>query len=90
LSFISGPALFDSSTVCPPLCGLTGSSVATTASSRFDRSGTLFMTTKVTPIMDAPASASPPAASFKLRAMGVVAFRKTVGRPLSAELPGVA
>jgi hypothetical protein len=48
------------------------------------------MTTKVTPIMDALASASPPAASFQLRAVGVVAFRKTVGCPLSAELSVVA
>jgi hypothetical protein len=48
------------------------------------------MTAKVTPIMAAPASASPPAASFQLRAMGVIAVRKTVGCRLSAELSAVA
>ena len=38
LSCISGPALLDGSTVCPPPCGLTGASVAATARSRFGRS----------------------------------------------------
>jgi hypothetical protein len=86
LSCIGGPALLDGSAVCPPLCGPTGPSVAATASSRFGRSGALFIRAKVAAITAAPASANPPAASFQLRAMGVVAFRKTAGWPLSAEL----
>ena len=89
LSCVGGPALFDGLRVCAPLCSPTGPSVATPVSSRFDTSGVVFMAAKVTPIMAAPASASPPATSFQFRAMGVIAFRKTIGCPLSGELFGV-
>jgi hypothetical protein len=56
------------------LCGLTTLSVAATEGSCSAKSGALFMRAKLTPIMAAPARASPPAISFQLREPSLVHF----------------
>jgi hypothetical protein len=73
LSCIGARGAFAGSTVWP-FCGLTTRSVAATEGSCSARSGALFVKAKLTPIMAAPARASPPAISFQLRAPGLVDF----------------
>jgi hypothetical protein len=72
-SCIGARAGLAGSTVCS-FCGLTTRSVAATEGWRSAKSGALFMSAKLTPIMAAPARASPPAISFQLRAPGLVDF----------------
>jgi hypothetical protein len=73
LSCIGARGAFAGSTVCS-FCGLTTLSVAAAEGWRSVRSGALFVKAKLTPIMAAPASATPPAISFQLRAPGLVDF----------------
>jgi hypothetical protein len=73
LSCIDARAGLAGSTVCS-FCGLTALSVAATDGSRSARSGALLTRAKLTPIMAAPARATPPAISFQLRAPGLVDF----------------
>jgi hypothetical protein len=73
LSSISERESFEGSRVCS-FCGLTGLSVAATEGSRSAGSGALFMRAKLTPIVAAPASATPPPISFQLRELGLVDF----------------
>jgi hypothetical protein len=73
LSCIGAWGELEGSRVCSS-CGLTRLSVAATGGSRSGRSGTLFMRAKLTQIVAAPASASPPAISFQLRELGLVDF----------------
>jgi hypothetical protein len=73
LSCIGARGEPEGSRVCS-FCGLTTLSVAATEGSRSAKSGALFMSAKLTPIMAAPASASPPTISFQLREPGLVDF----------------
>jgi hypothetical protein len=73
LSCIGARGELEGSRVCS-FCGLTTLSVAATEGSRSAKSGALFMRAKLTPIIAAPASASPPTISFQLREPGLVDF----------------
>jgi hypothetical protein len=75
------PGELEGSRACS-FCGLTWLSVAATGGSCSGRSGALFMRAKLTPIMAAPASASPPAISFQLRDLGLVDFGRSVRGPI--------